>query len=590
MTTTTTSGGAAPAFVPADLDATDFARVEPLARALISRAVSNAAELERWLHDRSELDAACNEARANLYIAMTCDTADAQKAAAYSRYIEQVQPRLEPLTFELNKRQAELSRKHGGMHVGPGGRYHVMTRDVAASVELFREESIPLETELEKLSQEYQTLTGAMTVEFDGQERTLPQMAKYQESTDRAVRESAWRLVSDRRLRDREAIDAIYDKQVGLRDRVARNAGFKDFVGWSFKSKCRFDYTPEHCFAFHRAAERVIVPFNRRLEDRRRKQMGLSSLRPWDLAVDPKGRPPLRPFEGGRDLVRRSLRAFERVDRRLAEMFATLGDGGNTRGPEGGQKLDLDSRKGKAPGGYQYMRDRIREPFIFMNAAGLHRDVETMVHEAGHAFHSMLCRDEPLLHYRHAPIEFCEVASMAMELLTMRHWGGDGGFYPDASDLARAQRQQLEGSVSLLAWIATIDAFQHWVYTNPAHTRDQRERAWIELDERFGAGVEWVGLDRFRPVVWHRQPHLFGAPFYYIEYGIAQLGALQLWVHSLERGQDAAIDQYIAGLSVGGSRPLPELFRATGLEFNFDEDMFRRIVDRVERELERLPE
>lgn len=577
-------------FVPAAIDATRFEAVEPLARALLARPVSSGAELERWLVDRSELDAACNEARANLYIAMTCDTADKTRAEAYTKYIEEVSPRLEPLAFEMDKKQAALSKQHGGMMVARGGRLEVVTRDVSANVEIFREDNIPLQTQLEKLSQDYQTIIGAMTVEFDGGEKTLPQMGKYQEQTDRKVREDAWRKVGERRLKDREKIDAIFDEQVALRDRVGTNAGFKDYVGYAFKSKYRFDYAPTDCFKFHAAAEKVIVPFNRRLDARRKKQMGLSALRPWDLGVDPKGRGPLKPFEGGRDLMKKSKRSFEKLDARLAMMFGTLGDGSNTKGPVGDEKLDLDSRKGKAPGGYQYMRDRIREPFIFMNAAGLHRDVETMVHEAGHAFHSMLCVQEPLLAYRHAPLEFCEVASMAMELMTMKHWGGPDGFYPNASDLARAQRQQLEGSVSLLAWIATIDAFQHWLYTNPGHTRAQREAFWLELDQRFGADVEWVGLDKFRPVIWHRQPHLFGSPFYYIEYGIAQLGALQLWVQSLERGEDAAINLYVKGLSVGGSRPLPELFRATGLEFDFGEGMFRKIVERVERELEKLPE
>jgi oligoendopeptidase F len=271
-------------------------------------------------------------------------------------------------------------------------------------------------------------------------------------------------------------------------------------------------------------------------------------------------------------------------------MFAALGDGGNTNGAAGGACLDLDSRKGKAPGGYQSMRDRDRKPFIFMNAAGLSRDVETMVHEAGHAFHSMLAIDEPLLHYRHAPLEFCEVASMSMELLTMPYWEGASSFYPSKEDADRARRKQIEGSVSMLPWIATIDAFQHWVYTNPKHTRKQRTAQWLALDGRFGHAVSWQGLDRFRETTWQRQLHLFGVPFYYIEYGIAQLGALQLWVKSLEDGQAAALAAYKKGLSLGGSRPLPDLFAAAGLKFDFGPETVSRLVDRVEKELAKLPE
>jgi oligoendopeptidase F len=282
-------------------------------------------------------------------------------------------------------------------------------------------------------------------------------------------------------------------------------------------------------------------------------------------------------------------------------MLATLGDGSNTQGARTGESLDLDSRKGKAPGGYQYMLDRQRRPFIFMNAAGLEGDVSTMLHEAGPAFHSMLCVEEPLVAYRSSPIEFAEVASMTMELLTMPHWGkhtprsaGECAFsecfYPDDLELARARRHQLERSVTLLPWIATIDAFQHWLYANPKHGRGERREFWLSLDGRFGHEVDWGGLETERACVWQRQKHLFDYPFYYIEYGIAQLGALGLWVHSLEKGEASAVQAYIRGLSLGGSRPLPELFRAAGLEFDFSESTVKRLAERVERELEKLPE
>ncbi|HRQ71877.1 MAG TPA: M3 family oligoendopeptidase [Phycisphaerales bacterium] len=574
-------------FVPADLDATRWENVEPYFRALRDRPVESASDLDRWLIDRGELEAACREAEANLYVTMTCDTENREASEAFTRYIESVPPKLKPAAFELDKRQVELFARFPM----PAERYGVIERDVRAEVELFREENVPIQTELEKLSQRYQQITGAMTVVFEGEERTLPQMGRYQESTDRAVRESAWRAVAERRLRDRDAIDETYDEMISRRDRMAKNAGCPTFVEYAFRSMRRFDYTPEDCFAFHRACEAIVVPFARRLNAERRASLGVDRLRPWDLAVDVKGRPPLRPFEGGRDLMAKSVRTFERLDPRLAAMLAELGDGSNTRGAAGGACLDLDSRRGKAPGGYQYMRDRSRVPFIFMNAAGLHRDVETMVHEAGHAFHSMLTRDEPLLHYRHSPIEFAEVASMSMELLTMPYWGGEGrAFYPDDEDAARARRQQLEGSVVLLPWIATIDAFQHWVYRHPTHSREQRLDHWLELDERFGPAVSWDGLEDARRWTWQRQPHLFGHAFYYIEYGIAQLGALQLWLTSIERSERAAIDAYTRALSLGGSRPLPELFRAAGLRFDFGPETVKRIVERVEAELEKLPE
>ncbi|MCC6660846.1 MAG: M3 family oligoendopeptidase [Phycisphaerales bacterium] len=584
-------------FVPLALDATRWEAVEPYFQSLQTRPVGSPADLEKWLIDRSELEASCQQAESILYINMTCHTEDKGAQAAWTRYLEDTQPRLKPAAFELDKRQDEMLKRLGLVQRA-GGRYRVLARDTAAEVELFRPENVPLQTDLAKLDQKYQQITGAMTVQFDGREQTMPMMGKYQESTDRGVREAAWRGVGERRLRDAAEIDGIYDEMVALRQKVAENAGFRDYVGYAFKSKRRFDYGPAECFRFHEAVEKVVVPFMRRQDARRAELLGLggaasrsaSSLRPWDLIVDPKGREPLRPFEGGRDLVRKSRATFDRLDPQLAGMFAGLGDGASGNGAAGGACLDLDSRKGKAPGGYQSMRDRDRKPFIFMNAAGLHRDVETMVHEAGHAFHSMLAIDEPLLHYRHAPLEFCEVASMSMELLTMPYWGDPAGFYPTREDADRARRRQIEGSVSMLPWIATIDAFQHWVYTNPRHTREARTAQWLALDTRFGHAVSWDGLEPFRASTWQRQLHLFGVPFYYIEYGIAQLGALQLWVSSLEQGQAAAIAAYKKGLSLGGSRPLPDLFAGAGLKFDFGPEIVGRLVDRVEKELAKLPE
>jgi oligoendopeptidase F len=422
-------------------------------------------------------------------------------------------------------------------------------------------------------------------------------MARYQELTDRAVRESAWRAVAERRLRDVDAINAIYDEMISLRHKVASNSGFPSYVGFAYKEKHRFDYGVDACRRFHDGVEQGVVPLMRALERERAGLLNVDALRPWDLSVDVKGRGPLRPFEGGADMVRKSRVAFERLDGRLAGMFAKLGDGSErvTQASDIDRVLmDLDSRKGKAPGGYQYMQDRSRRPFIFMNAAGLHKDVETMVHEAGHAFHSMLCVDEPQVEYRHSPIEFAEVASMSMELLTMRHWGpskdGKQGFYSGEEDFRRAMRMQLKRSVLLLPWIATIDAFQHFVYGYPTHTREERSTFWLGLDERFGSVVSWDGISQYRPNGWQRQLHLFSHPFYYIEYGIAQLGALQLWLQSIEKGESTAVESYIRALSLGGSKPLPELFASAGLVFDFGADTVKRLADRVHAELAKLPE
>ncbi|MBL4697818.1 MAG: M3 family oligoendopeptidase [Phycisphaerales bacterium] len=581
MTSVSTTG-----FVPQVIDGTKWENIEPLLSALLAREVNSKGELEQWLLDRSDLEAAIGESGANTYIDMTCDTANDAKQAAYTSFITTVVPNTKPISFELDKKFAALAQEFGFTD----GQYTVLFRDTKADVDLFRQENVAIETSLSQLDQEYDKICGAMTVQFDGEEKTMPMMGKYGESSDRSIREDAWRKVAARRLEDQPRLSEIYDEMVTKRHQVAKNADFNNFTEHSFKSKHRFDYTPETCFAFHDAIEKHVMPFVAGLDAQRKDELGLDKLRPWDIAVDPKGQAPLKPFDGGVDLIAKSQKAFDQLSPELAKMFATMGDGSNTNGTADGAMLDLDSRKGKAPGGYLYFRDRSKIPFIFMNAAGQHRDVETMVHEAGHAFHSMYCTDMPLIWDRNYPTEFAEVASMSMELLTMPYWDA---FYPSEADANRARRKQLEGSISLLPWIATIDAFQHWVYENPEHTQEERAAAWLKLEERFGMQghrVDWDGLENERKFVWQRQGHLFGVPFYYIEYGIAQLGALGIWLISLEQGEEAALKAYKKSLSLGGSVPLPELFKAAGLDFDFGDETVGRLVKRVQAELDKLPE
>lgn len=558
-------------FVPFDLDASDWSRTESYFKALLDRPVNTPSELEKWLRDRSELEASVNETRAGLYISKTCHTEDEEIKARYMNFVENIEPKLKPLIFALDRRYTGLAaRKELNRD-----RYHVYDRGVEVDVSLFREENIPLETQLDKLETEYQEICGRMTCSFDGREQTLPEMGRYQEDTSRTVREAAWRAVAERRFADSEPISAIYDRMIALRHQVAINAGFPDFRDFMFKRLHRFDYTPRHCFAFHEACEKVVVPLLRRINSERARALGLEPLRPWDLAVDVKGRSPLRPFETAQQLVDGCDRIFERVDPSLGRMFKRLREPGC---------LDLESRKGKAPGGYQYNRDRRRQPFIFMNAAGLQRDVDTMLHEGGHAFHSMLCERDPLVWYRHAPMEFSEVASMSMELLANPY---RDEFYR-GDDKARSIRNHLESIVNVLPWIATIDAFQHWVYTNPSHTRQERAAFWRSLTDRFGPAVSYSGLEKYRDVGWQRQLHLFGVPFYYIEYGIAQLGALQLYVN-YKKDPKSAVESYKKGLALGGSRPLPELFTAAGLTFDFGPATVQTLIDEVEHDLVALP-
>ena len=583
---TTHAGRTSRGFVPAGFDPTDWSSIKPLAEALLERELPDAPAFEGWLLDRSELDAACSEGAARLYINMTCNTADEDASGAYRRYIEDVAPEMKPVAFALDRKQVEAAERLGL----DTGTHAVLHRDTKADVELFRPENVPLETKLETLSQDHQAIIGAMSVEFEGETKTMPQMAVYAESSDRELRERAWRATAERRLQDRETIDGIFDEMVGLRHKVATNAGFDSFTGYMYAAKHRFDYGPETCYAFHDGVGKEIMPLCARFDEIRKEKLGVDELKPWDLSVDPDSDHPLKPFEGGVDLVRKTRAAFEGLDPELARMFETMGDGANTSGVATGEFLDLDSRRGKAAGGYQYMLEQTGKPFIFMNAAGVHRDVETMIHEAGHAFHSMLAGHLPLVADRSAPLEFAEVASMSMELLTLPHLDA---FYPDDADRARAKRVQLaDHGIKLLPWIAIIDAFQHWIYDNPNHTTDQRTEHWRSLIERFGLRGSAVAWDEStaetRDTIWHAQPHPFAVPFYYIEYGIAQLGAYQLWIRSLDEGADVALDAYKRAMALGGSRPLPELFAAAGLEFDFGAGTLAKIRDRVEAELDRL--
>ena len=562
---------AASDFVPVHLDATQWQNIQPLYQALLDRPLKCENCLERLLLDRSELDAATNEAQATLYINMTCHTDDEPAKQAYLSFVEDVEPKLKQISFELDKKIVASAHANKLDQT----RYGVLLRNLKADVELFREQNIPLQTEETKLAQQYEETCGAMTVVFRGEEKTLPQMGKYLEETDRALREEAWKLVSERRFQDYEKLNDIFDQMIKLRHQMAKNAGFKNYLEYAFKRKHRFDYTPADCEEFHRGAEEVCVPVYRQLNRERAQALNLKKLRPWDLAVDIKGRAPLRPFQHADDLIERTSRLFTKMDPALGQMFDSM---------RCGDCLDLESRKGKAPGGYQQNRDRQRKPFIFMNAAGLHRDLETMVHEAGHAFHSILCNDEPIVDYRHSPLEFAEVASMSMELLSFPYLQE---FYSEA-DAARACRSQLESLAKMIPWIATIDAFQHWLYKNPNHTRAERTAHWLELERRFGAELDWTGYENYREAMWQRQLHLFSVPLYYIEYGIAQLGALQMWLQ-FRRDRAKALANYKKALALGGSRPLPDLYGAAELKFDFGPTTMKDLMNEVQGELKRLP-
>ncbi len=540
-------------FVAEDFRLRSWDDLEPCFAKLKGRPLETKEDAERWLADLSELLSVIFEERSVRYIRMTCDTANGEYERAYLRFVEEIEPKLKPAMQRLMEKFVR-SPAAGEL---PEDRYFVLLRSFRNQVELFREENVPLEVQEQKLTQRYQKITGAMTVTIKGQELTLQQAARYLEDPDRGVRRDAWEKIAERRLRDRDELNGLFDELLSLRQRIAANAGFDDYRAYAFRKRERFDYTPGDCEAFHAAVERYVVPVLVSLQEKRKAELGVKRLRPWDLEVDPSGKPPLRPFEDTKELVEGVSEIFERLDRELGELFSIL--------PRY-RLLDLESRKGKAPGGYQATLAERRLPFIFMNAAGRHRDLRTLLHESGHSFHTLLSREEPLIFLRRPPLEFAEVASMSMELLTHPHLDV---FY-SREDLERARRQHLEGIVTLLTWIATVDAFQHWIYTHPRHTSKERAKVWAELRRRFGGIVDWEGYEEVLGWEWHRQLHIFLYPFYYIEYGIAQLGALGI-LEMAQRDRAGTLERYKRALSLGGSRPLPELFRVAGIEFDLGE-------------------
>jgi oligoendopeptidase F len=557
-------------WLPAGTELTTWEQIEPWYRQVLDRPIGSARELEQWLFDVGELNAAVGQEGVKRYIAMTCQTDDPQREAAHLAFVREIEPRLKPLHNEIRTKyldspfRAELPRE----------RYRVFDRAQENRRALYREANIPRETELAELEQQYQKIIGAMTVQFQGEERTPAQMAPFLEETDRALRQNAWELVAERRLADRAALDDLFDRMMKLRVAIAAEAGFANFVDYAFRLRERFDYGVSDSLAFHEAIEHQVVPLARRLQEERKKALGVEALRPWDLGVDPLGRPPLRPFSDVDKLAEGAQSIFSGVDDELGRQFAYLRQGG---------LLDLANRKGKAPGGYQTTLEDDRLPFIFMNAVGLDGDVRTLLHEGGHAFHALASRGEPLAAYRESPIEFCEVASMAMELLGARNleW-----FY-EPKDADRSYHQLLEGIVLILPWIATVDAFQHWLYTHPDHTHDDRKKAWNDLLDRFGGIVDWSGYDEARAHSWHRQLHIFLYPFYYIEYGIAQLGALQIWKRALA-DRPGAVAAYRRALAIGGARPLPELFAAADIKFDFREETLRPLMETLGQELDKI--
>lgn len=556
-------------FLPADFAVSDWASLEPYFTSLLSREITDRKSLVQWLQDQSELEAAVSEDACWRQIKMTCDTQNKTLEDAFNFFCMEIQPKIQPYSDALNKK---LMATPLLTELEPG-QYHTYLRSIRKSIELFREENIPLQAEMAVLQQQFGQITGAMMVTVNGAEYTLQQAAKFLENPDRKLREEVYHKIQNRRLEDKQKLDELYDKLVMLRNKQSINAGFENYRDYRFKELGRFDYTKDDCYQFHAAVKLHVLPLVNEIYKKKKEKLGLDALRPWDMDAEPEGTKPLRPFTTGDELLKKSIDCFNRLRPFFGQCLQKMRDLNH---------LDLESRKGKAPGGYNCPLAESGAPFIFMNAAGQMNDVTTMLHEGGHAVHSFLTHPLPLTGFKEYPMEIAEVASMAMELFTMDHWES---FFDNDADLKRAKEHQLERVITIFPWIAIIDKFQHWIYEHPVHTHEERTVAWMATLTEFQDDViDYSGLESYRSTAWQRQLHLYEVPFYYIEYGIAQLGAIGMWMQYKNNPQ-LALDNYCNALALGATKTLPELFKTAGLEFDFSPSKIKILMDFVNGEM-----
>jgi oligoendopeptidase F len=548
-----------------------WSRIEPFVTELLNHPV-DASSVSEWLAGWTHLDELLQERYARLYVATTVDTTDDAAQQRFVEFLDQIYP-------QALAAEQKLKEKLLGSGVEPED-FAIPLRNLKAEADLFRQENLPLLSEEEKLVTEHDKIIGVQTVEWEGKEVTLLQLQTVQLDVDRTKRERAWRLGMERQLQDRQEVNELWKKFMQIRLGLAENAGRPDYRAYRWQQLLRFDYTPDDCASFHRAIEEVVVPAAERASARRSQRLGLDTLRPWDMEVDPMGQEPLRPFQEVAELEEKTAAIFCKVDPQLGEHFETMRRGG---------LLDLGNRKGKSPSGYCIDFAVERRPFIFMNAVGIHDDVQTLLHEGGHAFHVFETGHITYSQQKTVPMEFAEVASMSMELLASPYLEArQGGFYSER-DAARARIEHLEHNLRFWPYMAVVDAFQHWVYTNPQAAMDGAncDSVWADLWRRFMRFVDWSGLEDEMATGWQRKLHIHQSPFYYVEYGLAQLGATLIWRNALQ-DQAGAVAAYRHALSLGGTVTLPELFVAAGAKFAFDAGTLGQAVELIETTVARL--
>lgn len=558
-------------YIPATLEM-EWDKLEPIFNELINRPLHSVEELEQWLRDRSEVEAALEEDFAWRYIRMTCDTGDEKLLKDFQFFATEIEPKIAPLNNTLNKKFVQCPF----LEQLNEAKYFIYIRGIKRALELFREENIPLLTQIQVEQQKYQPITGAMSVKLGGQEYTLEQAAVFLKDTDRKVRERAWKAISARRLEDKRKLDDLFNTLIKLRHQVAVNAGFENFRDYMFQALGRFDYTPADCYDFHKAIQNEIVPLLKIQSEKRKIALNLRDLKPWDLDVDLSGKQALKPFKNGEELIEKSIKCFYGLSPYIGERLEIM---------KANNFFDVDSRKGKAPGGYNYPLAESGAPFIFMNSAGTFRDLTTMVHEGGHAVHTFISANLELNEFKHLPSEVAELASMSMELISMDQWDK---FFDKNEDLIRAKKDQLRDVLKTLPWVAVVDQFQHWIYTNPNHSTEERTEAWKKIFEPFGNNfANWSEHQYALENLWQKQLHIFEVPFYYIEYGIAQLGAIAVWKNYKNNPQEG-LRKYLDALKLGYTKTIKEIYETAGIEFNFSTDYVKELADFVQKELDKL--
>ena len=556
-------------FLPKEFNIGKWEDVEQYFIELEQREINSKEDFKNWLLDQSELEAVLEENFAWRYIKMTINTKDEDLAKDYTFFVKEIQPKLAPYSFRLNKKLSDSPFKKEFNDEA----YKILFRSVDTAIKLFREENIALEAEMAEKSQEFSAISGAQSIEHNGEQITMQKAATLLKENDEALRKSIFEKMAERRAKDVDALDKLFSELIQLRHKIATNAGFDNYRDYKFESLGRFDYTKEDCFEFHKSIKEEVVPLVKKISETQARDLGKDKLKPWDGEVDPKGRKPLKPFETGEELLDKTVTIFNKIDPFFGDCLSTMDNLGH---------LDLESKDGKSPGGYNYPLYEIGVPFIFMNAVGSHRDLITMIHEGGHAVHSFLNRDLELTGFQSLPSEVAELSSMSMELLTMDYWQD---FYDNSEDLKRAKIEQLETILKILPWVATIDAFQHWIYENPNHTIPERKAQWTKILSDYGTGVtDWSGYETVRENTWQRQLHLFEVPFYYIEYGMAQLGALAVWKNS-KSDFKKAIEDYKNALSLGYTKSIPAIYKTAGVTFDFSRKNISELAEFIQEEL-----